>query len=143
MTCANAAEVMREHGIDQLPVVDDICGVVGVATLGNLTSCTLAGNVRPNEPISKVTFTQFAQVSSGAPLGALRKIFETHAYCLVVAPTVRKAVVGVVTQVDLLRFVMHGPIVAMPDGAGRDSYRTCIQHAWSFMKPSSKAVSAP
>lgn len=36
LSCLEAAEVMREYGIDQLPIVHDINGVVGVVTLGNL-----------------------------------------------------------------------------------------------------------
>ena len=67
MACADAAEVMREHGIDQLPVVDKADGVVGVLTLGHLSSKLLGRAVAPRDDCSKLMFTQFSQVPLAKP----------------------------------------------------------------------------
>jgi len=120
MRCCEAAAVMREHSIDQLPVVHESDGVVGVVTLGHLTSKILSAHAAPTDPVSRVMYTTFTQVPLGTPLRDYRKIFEKNAYCLVVAPmamamppvpkkcnlVVRKVVVAVMTHADLLEFVM-------------------------------------
>ena len=121
MLSSDAAEIMREHSIDQLPVVDDTAGVVGVVTLGNLSSKILSRHALSSDPVAKVMFTTFTQVPLGTQLGAFGRIFERNAYCLVVTPMrhlvttaakacaqERKVVVGVCTQVDLLKYVMQG-----------------------------------
>ena len=118
MECAEAAEIMNMHGIDQLPVVDDVQGVVGVVTLGNLTSKILAKAVAPKDPVSACMFRQFRQVPLNTPLASLFHIFQRDAFCLVVANqkqltskhqvVEKKVVVGVCSQVNLLKYVVDG-----------------------------------
>jgi len=125
LACSVAAEVMREHGIDQLPVVDDALGVVGVVTLGHLSSKILSKAASPRDPCSMLMFTRFAQAPLATPLAAFSRIFERDAFCIVVAPMrhlasraafdatqTKKVVVAVCTQVDLLKYVMDGSAAA-------------------------------
>jgi len=136
MPCGAAVEIMSEHGIDQLPVVDDTHGVVGVVTLGHLSSKILGQAASAGDPCSTLMFAQFAQVPLATPLSAFSRIFERHAFCIIVTPMrhlahltnprnyqiyslnnltsasspkkVKHLVVAVCTQVDLLKFVMMG-----------------------------------
>ncbi|KAF2098738.1 cystathionine beta-synthase [Rhizodiscina lignyota] len=55
--CAEAVEVMRDKGFDQLPVSSAKGSrLVGLVTLGNLLSYISAGRVSPDDPVSKVMF---------------------------------------------------------------------------------------
>jgi len=123
MACSEAAEIMREHGIDQLPVVSDIAGVLGVITLGHLSAKILQKQASPNTPCAKLMFTQFAQVPLSTRLSEFSHIFERDAFCIVTTPMrhldsspnggrakwhEKHVIVGVCTQVDLLKFVMDG-----------------------------------
>jgi len=161
MSCGAAAALMSEHGIDQLPVVDDGHGVVGVLTLGHLTSKILGKAATPREPCSKLMFTQFAQAPLATPLTDLSRVFERHAFCIVVEPilhatsldarrtdaapppTKKDRCVAVCTQVDLLKFVMDGSAVgetrrepeARRGPVERGNEMDCAQLAWQFMRP--------
>ena len=122
MGCADAVALMQEHGFDQLPVVDDERGVVGVVALGHVSARILAGRATPREPVEALMFTQFKQVPLQTPLSVLAHIFKRHSFCCVVAtqracvggvdggvPCVlreKKVVVGICTHIDLLKFVL-------------------------------------
>lgn len=55
--CAEAVEVMRDKGFDQLPVINPKGPrLAGLVTLGNLLSYIHAGRVSPDDPVSKVMF---------------------------------------------------------------------------------------
>jgi len=166
MSCAEAAEIMRMHDIDQLPTMED-GGVVGVLTSGNLTSKIASGTAKPSDPVETVMFTNFRQVPLTTQLANISHIFKKNSFCLVVTPqrmlhsakqglTEKKVVVGVCTYVDLLNFIMAGPPDASPVPSRRaarhakndplvspDTERrhapdmNCSQLAWTFMKQKS------
>ena len=122
MCCADAVALMEEHGFDQLPVVDDVRGVVGVVALGHVSARILAGRATPREPVEALMFTRFKQVPLQTPLSVLAHIFKRDSFCCVVAtqrscvggaalgsPRLlreKKVVVGVCSHVDLLKFVL-------------------------------------
>ena len=54
---------MKAHAIDQLPVVDEIDGDVGVVTLGHLMSKIVSAHAKPSDPVRTVMFTTFTQVT--------------------------------------------------------------------------------
>lgn len=61
MASSEAIKIMNERGFDQLPVVVN-SRVLGVVTLGNLTSKILAKAAKKSTPVSSLMFTQFRQV---------------------------------------------------------------------------------
>ena len=61
MTITEAVKIMNDYGFDQLPVVDAHEGVLGVVTLGNLTSKILAGRARSEDTVKNLMFKQFTQ----------------------------------------------------------------------------------
>jgi len=182
MACADAAEVMRAHGIDQLPVVDGVHGVVGVVTLGHLSSKILSRGACARDPCSSLMFTRFVEAPLNTKLSAFQRIFERDAFCLIVTPmrhlsalsispavcpVIKKVVVAVCTQVDLLKYVVDGgaaaasasshvaklacvytgsigshtaPAEARQAEAGPTNEMACAQLAWQFMKPPPKAT---
>ncbi|KAL9130472.1 MAG: hypothetical protein Q9217_001344 [Psora testacea] len=63
--CADAIEIMREKGFDQLPVLSSSGNrkrLVGLATLGNILSWISQGRATPNSSVSDVMFS-FSKIS--------------------------------------------------------------------------------
>lgn len=56
--CAEAIELMRDKGIDQLPIKSaaSTTRLVGLVTLGNLLSYLSSGRANANDPVEKVMF---------------------------------------------------------------------------------------
>jgi cystathionine beta-synthase len=118
LSCKDAIEIMKEHGFDQLPVVDENSNVSGMITEGNLTALIVHKRVAPTDPVSKAIYKNFKQVSSTTTLGELSRIFDREPYALVLTTqkcitgtgadkkiTEKKIVAGVVTRIDLLNFL--------------------------------------
>lgn len=115
-TVGEVLALLNKHAFDQVPVVSESGDkVLGVATLGNVSARLLAGKVRADSPITDVIYTQYGRVSPGSTLLELSKAFNKDHFALVVVETQsavggelvsRAAVTGVVTQIDLLNFVV-------------------------------------
>lgn len=119
VTCQQAVDILRNEGFDQLPVVDPAeSKILGTVTEGNLLALLAAGRVQPADPVSKATFRQFRQVSLDTSLWELSRYFDRDHFALVVAsqksysaagePLDRTIVVGVVTRIDLLNYIIKG-----------------------------------
>ena len=78
-----------------------------------------SGKLTSDDPVSKVLYRQFKTVSLDTTLGKLSKIFDRDHFALVTAtqqsysvensePKVRFIIIGVVTRVDLLNFIVRG-----------------------------------
>jgi len=117
VTCQAAIDILREQGIDQIPVISADGDIVGMVTLGNLTSQIVSGRVVPTDPVVKVVYKQFKQIPVTTSLATLSKIFDKDHYALVTttqkcysAPgsvTEKTVVFGVVTRIDLLHYIVE------------------------------------
>jgi len=115
VTCQEAIAIMNKEGFDQLPVVDESGAVLGVVTLGNLMSKTLANLISPDLPVAKILYTQFKKIALDTSLGKLSRILTIDHFALVVhdqklwvsanEQQVKSVVVGIVTSIDLLHFI--------------------------------------
>ena len=118
ISCKTAVKILESHGVDQLPVVDEDNAVQGVITEGNLMSLITSGRVSPDEPITKAIYKKIRQISMTTTLKELSRIFESHHFALVVTSqkcysstdeaTEKTLVIGVVTRIDLLNYIMSG-----------------------------------
>jgi cystathionine beta-synthase len=118
VSCGRATEILRSQGFDQLPVVDRNGTILGVVTEGNLLARIANGKINRDDPVSKVLYRQFKTVSLDTPLGKLSTIFDRDHFAIVTAsqqsysedtttPKVRFIIVGVVTRVDLLNYIVR------------------------------------
>lgn len=119
VACQKAVDILRNEGFDQLPVVDPESNkIAGTVTEGNLLALLAAGRVRPEDPVSKAAFRQFREVSLDTSLWELSRYFDRDHFALVVAtqksysvtgePQENKIIVGVVTRIDLLNYIIKG-----------------------------------
>jgi cystathionine beta-synthase len=128
VTAAQAAELMSRQGVDQLPVVDGENNIVGVVSDGHLSSKLASGRIKASDPVGKALFSQFRKVSVSTPLSDLARAFERDAFAVVVqsqrvfsgdkSPLEKVVVVGVVTRIDLIRFMTSSAPAPSPTATG-------------------------
>ncbi|XP_075547825.1 cystathionine beta-synthase isoform X2 [Dermacentor variabilis] len=117
VSCQDAVELMSAEGIDQVPVVEESGAVLGMVSLGNLMSKILARRIDATTPVAKAAYDQFRKVTLDTTLGVLSTMLEHGHFALVVAEqvqvatdasTTKEVVIGIVTNIDLLRFITKG-----------------------------------
>jgi len=84
VTCNQCIDIMKTNAYDQLPVVGEDGEVLGMVTMGNLTSHIVQNRVKPADLIAKVLYRQFKQIEPKTPLRILSKIFDNDHFALVV-----------------------------------------------------------
>jgi cystathionine beta-synthase len=109
-------EILKKQAIDQLPVVSSDGEILGVVTLGNLTSLMVQGRATSTDPVSKAIYRQFKQIDPKTPLSTVSRIFDSDHFALVVSSqkcftslteyTEKKVVFGLVTRIDLLNYIV-------------------------------------
>ncbi|CAK4640306.1 unnamed protein product, partial [Aphanomyces euteiches] len=115
LTCKEAVDILKREGFDNLPVVDEQNGIVGVISEGNLTAQLLPGRILPSDPVSKAMYKQFKKVNTHTTLSELSRIFDKDHFALVVTEQrcfsaggkveTKSVIFGVVTRIDLLTFI--------------------------------------
>lgn len=107
--------ILNKHGIDQMPVVSS-SGVQGVVALTNLSSLVTRGQVKADDPIGQSLYKQFKKIPLNTSLLDLSRVFNKDHFALVVneqkfysSPdnvSTYTVVVGVVTRIDLLNYII-------------------------------------
>jgi len=134
VSCGEAVDILQSLGYDQLPVVGEDNSILGVVTEGNLTSRIMAGRVKASDSVSKALYAQFRKVTVSSPLYDVARMFDRDHFVVVVqtqrtyrggkdsAVSEKTVVVGVVTRIDLLKYITTaGPApspMASPTAAG-------------------------
>lgn len=116
VTCSECLQLLNERGYDQLPVIGPANDILGMVTMGNLSSLVLSGRAKANDPIKKVLYKQFQKVTPNTPLWQLSNAFNKDHFVLVVnqqqtyvSPNEMREVTlvfGVVTRIDLVHFIV-------------------------------------
>jgi cystathionine beta-synthase len=101
-TVADAVLQMKEHGISQLPVLDD-GGVVGIVTETDLLSKLVEGRASLASSVAEVMFRKVRTVREDEDAGVLTKMFAEGLVGLVVDTNGK--LVGVLTKMDLVDFL--------------------------------------
>ena len=118
VTCAKAVELLTSLGFDQLPVVADDNRILGVVTEGNLTAKLMAKRLSPSDSVERALFSQFRKVTMTTHLSELARIFDRDHFAVVTQSqmtysgdgvTEKSFPCGVVSRIDLLRFIMSKP----------------------------------
>lgn len=115
--CKHVIEIMKKGGFDQVPVVNSESKILGVITEGNLTSYLTKKRASPEDPVEKILYKQFKQVTAKTTLGELSLLFDKEPYVLVSASQKvitesstdleeKCVVTAIVTRIDLLNYIM-------------------------------------
>mmetsp|Transcript_2724 Transcript_2724/g.9554 ORF Transcript_2724/g.9554 Transcript_2724/m.9554 type:complete len:541 (-) Transcript_2724:793-2415(-) len=126
VTCADAVGLLHEHGFDELPVVSEAGEIKGVVTEGNLTAKLASGRVSGTSSVSDAMYKAFSKVRADTDLATLSRIFDKDPFALVVTAqkafssgtvaTEKYVISGIVSRIDLLKFITSGKPAA--GGAG-------------------------
>jgi cystathionine beta-synthase len=111
---SEAVETMNSRGFDNLPVLDGAGKMVGLVTIGSLLARmgkTGDKAVVPSDPVEKAMLhfsksSDFKIVTMGTKLGDLQDFFNEHHVAFVTDDSDAKKVVGVISKVDVLKYVM-------------------------------------
>jgi len=117
----DAIAILHDENFDQLPVIDEEGSILGMVTLGNLTSQILHNRSATTDTVETVLYKKFKKVNLQTKLGELTKIFDIEPFCLVVASqkcikgsgknkteTIKEVICGVATRIDLLQYIAKG-----------------------------------
>jgi len=150
VTCQQCVDILNKQGYDQLPCVSNDNQILGMVTLGNLTSLLLSSRVQPDDSITRCLYTQFKKVGLQTALSKLSEIFDHDHFALVVtsqrcfdkggAVSEKSLVFGIVTRIDLLNFI----VTSRPRGAsvGEAADSSLHSSAAAAASASALAVSA-
>ncbi|XP_043191337.1 cystathionine beta-synthase-like isoform X1 [Amphibalanus amphitrite] len=118
VSCQDAIDIMNGEGFDQLPVVDQAGEVRGMVTLGSLMANIVSRRVEPSSTVDQVLYSQFHKVPLDKTLGTLSRILQKDHFALIVhdqklyvgknSMETKQVIIGIVTQIDLLSFIMAG-----------------------------------
>lgn len=95
-------DLMLTNGYDQLPVVDG-SQIVGVVTVGGLTTKLAAGTLKTTDPCSSFMYKGTRIVTLDTPLSYLSALFEDNHFALVNTGDY----ISVVTPIDLARYITN------------------------------------
>ena len=119
VTCKEAVDILNANGFDQLPIVSSDNEILGVVTEGNLSAKLLAERIKGSDPVTSGIYPRYKAITLDTKLGDLARIFDHEHFALVVTSqrcylgsgemTEKKLIYGVVSRIDLLKFISAGP----------------------------------
>jgi len=107
-TVADSVMLMKEHGISQLPVVED-GRLVGIITESDLLAKLVDGRATLASAVAEVMFRNVTTVKAGEDSGRLVQIFAKGMVALVVDD--ENKLLGIVTKMDLVDMLTARPQV--------------------------------
>jgi len=105
-TVADAVMAMKEHGVSQLPVVDE-GRLVGIVTESDLLSKMVEGHASLSSAVAEVMFRNVETVHENEDARVLTDLFARHLVGLVVNDDRR--LLGIVTKMDLVDHLTGRP----------------------------------
>ena len=88
-----------------MPMADDQGNVKGFFTLEKLLSSIAAGDVKKSDPAEKALVKEYRKVAKSTPLGRVSRMLQKDVYAVVLDEDNNGALIGVLTQIDLLDFI--------------------------------------
>jgi cystathionine beta-synthase len=108
LSARDAVRQLKEHGISQMPVVDDGGAVCGLVTENGLLQHLFEIEGSGNTPIADLLDDHYEEIAPDAPLGALQDVFERgHVALVTERGATGTGILAIVTKIDLLSHLMQ------------------------------------
>ena len=124
VTIQETLTLLDREGFDQVPVIDDNGEVEGMATIGQMMSAVTKNKVKLADPVYKILYRQFKQISMDTTLGQLSRMLDTDHYVLVLhdqrqyqatdMEKTKRMIFGIATGIDLLNFIVNNSNLSPP-----------------------------
>lgn len=124
VSCGDCVDILHREGFDQMPVVNENGEILGMVTEGNLMSQLIRKRVTKTDPVSRVLYKRFKQVTTGASLGEVSRLLDREHFVLVVSAqrcfadkdkaSTKTTIFSIITRIDLLNFIMSQTEVRSP-----------------------------
>ncbi len=105
-TVAKAIALMKDHGISQLPCLDDD-RLVGIVTESDLLRLLVDGHATTESAVAEVMFRNVTTVHQSDDAGSLRELFGAGNVALVVDDD--QQLLGIISKVDLVDYLTRSP----------------------------------
>ncbi|CAF1097192.1 unnamed protein product [Adineta steineri] len=115
-TIESVCDIMYAKGFDQIPVISNDGGFMGMATMCEIMAKISCGTINAQDSVSKVVTDKFQTVQLDDNLAKLSRILETHKYAIIKFPhdhhqdhsTIQNRThrFGIITSIDLLNFIV-------------------------------------
>jgi cystathionine beta-synthase len=115
--CGEAIAILTREGYDQLPVLSESGEILGVVTEAVLMGKMINKVISKNDPVSTALYKKYVKVSLDTTLDELSLMFDKEHFALVVQTQQRYTasgsqtntiICGVVSRIDLLRYIANG-----------------------------------
>ncbi|XP_054163198.1 cystathionine beta-synthase-like protein [Oppia nitens] len=105
--CFDAISIMRKHGYDQLPVLNDDSIMMGMITVGHIMAKMSGQNITMDSPVSEVLITSYPKIERQGKLGSISRILKTHPYVVVFDAVSDRSerIAGIITHIDILNYL--------------------------------------
>jgi len=112
-TIQDTLKLLNEHGVDQVPILNNDGEIQGVVTVSLMMSQLTKGKFKTDMPVIDIAYKQFKKIKPSASLGELSAMLDTDYYVVVVkdkeqgieSVKSKGEVAGIVTRIDLLNFI--------------------------------------
>lgn len=116
VTCGDCVDILKREGFDQIPVVNVNGEIEGMVTEGNLMSQLIRKKVAKKDPVARVLYKRFKQVTAATTLGEVSRMLDREHFVLVVSAqrcysdkekmSTKTTIFSIITRIDLLNFIM-------------------------------------
>lgn len=106
-TCKDAETILSAEKFNQIPMKDDEGNIKGFITREKLLSSLISGELKVTDPAEKALIKQFRKVTTATTLGRLSRMLQKDRYAVVLDENNHGALVGIVTQIDLMDFIYN------------------------------------
>ena len=100
---SEAVQLMKAHGISQLPVIDPQNKLLGIVSEGDILNRLLNSSATPSTPVIDVCTQEYATVEPSTRLSVLGKLFGQKPITIVLDE--KGAISGILTKIDLIDHV--------------------------------------
>ncbi|CAG9770957.1 unnamed protein product [Ceutorhynchus assimilis] len=110
MTCERVMQLMKKLGTDQIPVVDEDGGIIGVVCLQKILSSVMAKEIHASDSIERLIARVYPKLYTNAHLGLVSSVLEKETYVIIlekkdVGNGQVEVPVGIVTPIDVLQYI--------------------------------------
>jgi len=113
-TIQDALNLLSEHGIDQVPILNDDGEIQGMGTVSQMMRALSKGKFTPNMPVHEIGYKQFKKMTPDATLGQLSTLLDKDYYVVIINDKMtakkKSEVAGIVTRIDLLNYIASADV---------------------------------